>query len=114
MKRNLGVIFAIIFLGLFVVYGGFEVAKVALGPSLSIFSPKNLDTVNDPLIVVSGNVKRAAFISIDDRQIFADEKGDFSESLLLLAGYNIITIKVKDRFGKETSKQMSIYYAPIK
>jgi len=113
MRRNIGVILAIIFLALFVIYGVFEVAKVALGPSLSVTSPKDLSTVNDPFIRVSGEIKRAAYISVNDRQIFADEKGDFSESLLLLPGYNIIEIVVKDRFDKEVSQRISIYYAPL-
>lgn len=112
MKRNLGVILAIVFLGLFVAYGGFEVAKVALGPSLVVTSPKDLSTLNDPLVKVAGQVKRAAYITLNDRQIFADGNGNFGESLLLLPGYNIISIRVKDRFGKEASKRISIYYSP--
>ena len=112
MKKNFGIILAIVFFSLFVLYGGFEVAKVALGPSLVITSPKDIDTVQDPVLTVSGKVKRAAYISINDRQIFADEKGSFRDRLLLLSGYNIISVKVKDRFGKEVSHQMSIYYSP--
>jgi hypothetical protein len=112
MKRNIGTILAFIFLVLFLLYGGFEVAKVALGPSLTVTSPKDLDTVHDPLVHLTGHVARAAYISVDDRQIFADESGMFTESLLLLPGYNIIKVKVLDRFGKEKSKQITISYVP--
>lgn len=112
MKRNIGAISAIIFFSLFVLYGIFEVTKVTLGPSLTITSPKDLDTVYDPLLTVSGVTKRAAYLSINNRQIYADEKGVFLERLLLLPGYNIISISVKDRFEKEVVRQTSIYYSP--
>ena len=113
MKRNLGVILASVFFLLFVLYGGFEAAKVVLGPSLTIISPKNLATLNKPLVTVSGKVLRAAYITIDDRQIFADQNGNIADRLLLLPGYNIITIKVRDRFGKEVSKRIELSYVPI-
>ena len=113
MKRDTSIILTVSFLALFVIYGGFEVAKVVLGPSLYISSPRDLATVNDPLIDVEGKVKRAAFISINDRQIFADEKGDFKDRLLLLPGYNIIEVIVRDRFDKEVSREIRISYVPI-
>ncbi len=112
MKRNIGLISVTIFFSLFLIYALFEVAKVVRGPSLTITAPKDLDTVTYPIVPVSGIVSRAAYLSLDDRQIFADESGHFAESLLLLPGYNIISIKVKDRFGKEVSRNISIYYTP--
>ncbi|MES2059912.1 MAG: hypothetical protein V4438_02700 [Patescibacteria group bacterium] len=112
MKRNIGIILVITFFSLFVLYGIFEVAKVFLGPSLTITAPKNLDTVSYPIVPVSGHVSRAAYLTIDDRQIFADAGGNFMDRLLLLPGYNIIKVSVKDRFGKEVSQKISIYYSP--
>ena len=113
MKRSIGTIAAIIFFSLFAIYGLFEVAKVALGPSLTITSPKDIDTVSNALIDVSGRAVRAAYLTINDRQIFADPNGAFSDKLLLLPGYNIIEVKVKDKFGKEKSKRIAITYTPL-
>ena len=47
---------------------------------------------------------------MNDRQMFTDEEGEFSEKLLLSYGYNIITVKAKDRFGRETKKTLELIY----
>src|SRR3989344_5614511 len=110
MKRNVVTIFATTFFVLFLAYGGFEIAKVIIGPSLVVITPKNFATVEDPLITLKGIVKRAAYITVNDRQIFADTNGNFSDTLLVPAGYSIIRIEVKDRFEKITAKNIAIMY----
>lgn len=100
----------IVFFVLFVLYAGFETIKLFLGPSLIIDSPKDLSTTSEPLINVSGTVKRVAYISINDRQIFADTSGRFNDKLLLLPGYNIIKLEVRDRFGKVLKREIRLRY----
>ncbi len=109
MRRNIRAIAVIVFFVLFVLYAGFETVKLFLGPSLIIDTPKDFATVNEPLINVSGTVKRVAYITINDRQIFADTTGKFSDKLLLLSGYNIIKIEVKDRFDKVLKKEIRLW-----
>lgn len=110
MKRNPRTLIIIAFFALFLLYGAFETAKLFLGPSLVIETPKDLSTIEDPFITVNGHVKRVAYITINDRQIFADTKGYFEDKLLLLPGYNIIELQVKDRFGKELKKELKLWY----
>lgn len=112
MKRNISVIFGLVFFGLFVLYAGFEAIKVALGPSLVVKTPSAYETVDDPLIRVSGQVKRAAYITVNDRQVFADLDGNFSVELLLPPGYSIIEVAVRDRFDKEVVRHISLVYEP--
>lgn len=112
MKKNIGIISAIIFFTLFVVYSGFETIKVVLGPSLTITSPKKLETVHSPLVTVRGIAKRVAFITVNDRQIFVDTKGEFMTELLVPMGYTIIKVTVRDRFGKEITEYIPLSYTP--
>jgi len=112
MKKNLGVIAAIIFFALFALYAGFETLKVVAGPSLTVTSPKDLATIRDSVLTIKGTVARAAFISINGRQIFADKNGYFEDELLLQAGYTIIRVSVKDRFDKEVTKDLHLTYVP--
>ncbi len=112
MKRNLRTITIIIFFLLFVLYAGFETLKLFLGPSLVINNPKNLSTITEPELTVSGHVERVSYITINDRQIFADKSGYFEDKLLLLPGYNIIEVSVRDRFGKEIDKTLKVWLAP--
>ncbi len=109
MKKNIRVIAVIVFFILFILYGAFETIKLFLGPSLVIDSPKNLETVNDPHITLKGTVKRVSYITVNDRQIFADISGNFEDKLLLLPGYNIIEVAVRDRFGKEKDQTLKIW-----
>lgn len=110
MKPSISIISGIVFFSLFALYAGFEAIKVALGPSLVVNTPKEYTTVDDPLVKVSGQVKRAAYITINDRQIFADLEGNFSVELLLPRGYSIIEVEVRDRFDKEVTQNISILY----
>lgn len=112
MKRSLGVIASVTFLLLFLVYAGFETWKFVAGPSLNITKPSDFETVIDPMIKVEGVVKRAAFISINGNQVFADKDGNILNELLLPEGYTIIRVEVKDRFGKEVKKDIHITYLP--
>ena len=110
MKKNIGIIAAIIFFTLFIVYSGFETIKVVLGPSLTITSPQKLETVHDPLVTVRGTANRVAFITVNDRQIFVDTKGEFATELLVPVGYTIIKVTVRDRFGKEITEYIPLSY----
>jgi hypothetical protein len=110
MKRNIRTISIIIFFALFVLYAGFEVAKLYRGPSLVINTPNDMSTVDNPLVEVTGTAQRVAYIKINGRQIFADTKGYFSDKLLLLPGYNIISIEVNDKFGKAISKEVRMWH----
>jgi hypothetical protein len=110
MKRNPRTLVTIAFFALFLLYGAFEAIKLFLGPSLVIENPKDLSTIHDPLVSVNGFVKRVAYITINDRQIFADTTGYFEDKLLLLPGYNIIELGVKDRFGNELTKELRLWY----
>lgn len=110
MKRNPRTVIAILFFVLFLMYGIFETSKLFLGPSLVIQSPKDLSTVMDPLITISGEVARVSYITINDRQIFSDTKGYFEDKLLLSPGYNIIELAVRDRFDNEIDKTLKIWF----
>jgi hypothetical protein len=103
----------IIFLSflLVVFYGIFNARNLILGPSIEIFSPPAPETETAAnTIIVKGSVKNMTFLSINERPIFADTDGIFEEQLLLSPGFNIITIKARDRFKKEVQKTIKVYY----
>ena len=108
----MGVILSVVFLLLFVLYAGFETIKYFAGPSLVVESPKDLSTLRDPLVTVRGKVERAAYITINGKQIFADTEGNFESELLLPSGYTIIRVEVKDRFGKQIWKDLHLAHVP--
>ena len=47
---------------------------------------------------------------MNDRKIFIDQQGNFKEKILLSYGYNIITMKANDKFGRNTKKKLELIY----
>ena len=113
IKRYLrfGIIFA--FFVLLAVYTHGRAVNLLKGAEINIASISDGATVNDPLIKVEGTAKNARGFSINDREVAVSEDYKFSDEVLLLPGYNILTLKGTDKFGKHTEKQMRIVYNPI-
>jgi len=86
----------------------FEFRHLILGPVISLEYPHNGLSVTDPLIELRGTTKNVAHLTLNDRQIFVDSKGNLSESLLLSRGPNIIRLKAEDRFGHEVEHVVEI------
>jgi hypothetical protein len=63
-------------------------------------------TDNSKVVHVKGKVDNAIFVSLNGREIFIDQKGNFNEALALPDGYSIITLAAKD--GNGTSKKNTI------
>ena len=88
----------------------FQAEDLIRGPILIVTEPENGTSSNSPLIEVVGSARNISHISINNRQIFIDEKGIFKEKLLLSYGYNIITVTAEDRFGREVEEKLHLIY----
>ncbi len=96
-------------------YAYYKSKNFVIGPEIEIISPQNGSSVNKSLLEIIGTAKNISYITLNDRPIFTNEKGEFKEKLLLFPGYNIISIKAKDNFKRKTNKTLEIIYnAPVK
>lgn len=93
---------------LLIAYSLYQARALLVGPQVSIESPQDGQVVEDPLVVMEGQSKNIAWISLNDRQIFTNEEGVWSEKLLVSPGLSIMTVKARDRFGRETEKSVRI------
>ena len=93
-----------------VLYVLFQARFLILGPSINIYSPKDGQSVDSSAVVVMGHAENISYISLDDRPIFVDEKGDFSEKLIASPGTSIIKMNARDRFGRTAEKTIKIVY----
>lgn len=93
-----------------VTYSYLQSEEYLNGPKIVISSPTNGDTMLKPLIQIDGNAKNISQISLNDASIFVDSKGDFHQRTLLLPGYNILTVKAQDKFGKKVEKSIELFY----
>ncbi len=98
---------------LFVIVAGYsyyEIKDFLAGPKVEITSPQDGDITHQSLLKIQGTTKNISKLLLNDKQIFTDEEGIFNEELLLSLGYNIIEVKVRDRFERETKKTLKVIY----
>ncbi len=93
-------------------YAYFQSREYLQGPVLTIDEPLSGSLSTTSLIALHGTAKNVAFLTLNGRQIFTDELGRFSESLLLSEGYSIMTLEAKDRFGHTKTKKLELVYKP--
>ncbi len=109
VQKKLTILFGVLFLISFIIYTGFEAQKIIYGPRISISEPQDEETFyQNGAIKVIGTAKNISFITLDGRQIFTDQNGNFEEDFVLQPGYNIITLTAKDRYGKEITKVLHL------
>src|SRR3989344_8545942 len=83
------------------IYAYYQMRDFLNGPSIAITEPSDGQTIYEEFVSVSGNVQRISGITLNDRKIFTDENGIFTEKVALFLGYNEIEISVQDRFNRE-------------
>lgn len=93
-----------------VFYGIYQTRFVLWGPSLFVESPTDGEVFTEPLITISGRVGSVAYISVNDYQIFSNEEGFFTHTLLLPEGHSIIKVMVRDRFGNTETREVNVVF----
>ena len=97
-------IFFILILG----YAFFVSRNLIFGVKIRNVNLTDGSRVTDSVISVTGNAKNAIHITLDGREISVDQQGNFSETIALLPGYNIINLRAKDKFGYIDEKNYKI------
>lgn len=59
---------------------------------------------------INGKAKHATIISLNGREIYIDKDGSFSEPLVLIPGFSVITIETQDKFGNDKTKKFQVVY----
>lgn len=93
---------------LFVLYCLFQARFLILGPQVWITAPLDGEVVASSVITISGTTSNIAHISLNGRQIFTDEGGAWSEKLIVSPGTSIMTVVVRDRFGRERKRSVRV------
>lgn len=95
----------LIFLGFYVT---FNTRLVLRGISLSIEGLENGKIYNEGSIEIDGNAKRAKHLLVNGREVYMDQEGNFKDFVILLPGYNVISVTAEDKFGKVTKNIFEI------
>jgi hypothetical protein len=95
---------------LFAAYILFQARFLILGPRVSIDSPADGAVVSEPVVTMAGHAEYAAWISLNGAPIYTDDKGYGSEELPLAEGASIMTVRVRDHFGREAQKSITLIH----
>jgi hypothetical protein len=93
-------------------YTYFETRGLILGPVVTVTSPAPGSTVTNEVIALIGTTRRASDITLNDRPIFVDKNGGWSEVLILAPGQNVLELTVTDRFGRVQRELVELVYKP--
>jgi len=108
-KIFIAAVIAIIAAGL--LYFIYRTSKAYIsGPSITITKPSDYAAFSTSTATIVGVAARIKDITLDGRPITIDDKGNFSETILLLPGYNIETLSAHDQFGHATQKRLELVY----
>jgi cytoskeletal protein RodZ len=79
----------------------FQYRYVFLAPSLTIASPSQ-DIAAGSDITVTGKTDSNATVLVNNEPVSLNSNGEFTKHLTLFSGKSVITVKAKNRIGKET------------
>ncbi len=85
-------------------YGIFKLYPLLIGPKITIYSPKDWDTVASTTFEVSGHVSKVREITLQGRQIPIGTDGHFAELILAQKPYTVIVITATDFYNKTITK----------
>jgi len=100
--------FVVFFFLVIITYSLFQARFIILGPYLEIKYPQNGASLDTNPINIVGQAKNIVFISLNDRPIYVDKNGNWSEKLIAPKGPSIITVRARDRFGRNVEKSVEI------
>ncbi len=99
-----------IFFILIIAYAIFGSQNLIVGVKIINVNIVDGTKVSDSIQKITGNAKNAMNLTLNGREISIDEDGNFNETIALLSGYNIITIRAQDKFGYVDEKNYKLIY----
>ena len=93
-KKILKIALFSIFFIFIVVYAFFSSRDLIFGVKIKNVNIVDGARITESVIKITGNAKNAINLTLNGREISIDQNGNFSESVALLKGYNIININI--------------------
>ena len=94
------------------VFAYFKAHDLLFCVSIAIESPKNGETLSSAFVTIIGTAPGNTMVTLNGAKVLTDAAGRFEKELLLGLGYNVIEIKVLDRFNRAESKTLELVYKP--
>jgi cytoskeletal protein RodZ len=103
--KTLGVAFVVLVLA---IYFFFQYSSFFFPPELTIQNPKNGQKISGNIVEVSGKTDPYATVTVNDSEVYVALDGTFKKAEYMFSGNNQVTVVAKNRYGKETSKTVTV------
>ncbi|MBP6884093.1 MAG: hypothetical protein KBC06_02580 [Candidatus Pacebacteria bacterium] len=97
-----------IFFLFIIVYAGFRSYDLVVGVKIKNVNIVDGATMTQSELKITGRAKNALNLTLNGREISVDQSGNFSETIALLSGYNIVSLKALDKFGHSDEKDFHL------
>lgn len=81
-------------------YASYRSLPYIQGPDITVTEPADGSSIATTTVKIAGQAKRVNALSINGMPMSIDEQGNFSKTILVFRGINIITIEAKDQFER--------------
>jgi hypothetical protein len=85
-----------------------QVNSFISSPRLFVSAPADGAAINGKTVQVKGIAEKDSLVFINDQPVLVNEKGEFEEEIGLQQGVNVITLRARNRFDKESVKTVSV------
>jgi cytoskeletal protein RodZ len=109
-KQNLFLVFSVLLL--LMVYILFQSRGALVNPSLFVSSPQEAAVISSNIVTVIGKTDSNATVFVDNFSVSLDSNGVFTKVINVFPGKITVTIRVVNRFGKETIMKRNIEVKP--
>lgn len=109
-KKTIKMTALFVFFVLIIIYAIFVSKDLIFGVKLKNISLTDGATITEDVVKITGNARNAIKLTLNGREISVDQQGNFDETIALLSGYNIISIRAQDKFGYVDEKDYQIMH----
>lgn len=86
----------------------FQYSSAFFGPQIEISAPRDGEEFGKNIIKVEGTTDPTAVVTIDGDEAYVGIDGKFAKSLYVFSGDKKIIVISKNRFGKETRREVNV------
>jgi hypothetical protein len=78
----------------------YNIKDMLFGTPFTVHTAQDGSTITDAFEPITGTAKHAKEITINGRPVSVDQQGNFSDGVILSAGYNIVEVEEVNQFGR--------------
>jgi len=97
--------------GVSAAYALYQARFLITGPII-VLEPATDVATNARVVELRGRATNITRLWLNDRTIYTDETGYFTEALVLETGYTIATLRAEDRYGRVTRLAREFVFKP--